>query len=76
MNPNEYGVELCLNITDDNNSLDLDLATEIADYCRLDKEEANKIMKQIRSVVSSWQTLAVKYKIPKAEQDRMKPVFT
>jgi serine/threonine-protein kinase HipA len=35
MNPNEYGAELCLNITDNNNSLDLDLAMEIADYCRL-----------------------------------------
>ena len=65
----------CLNITDENNSLDLDLAIEIADYCRLENKEANKIIKQIRSAISSWKTLAAKYKISKTEQDRMAPAF-
>jgi serine/threonine-protein kinase HipA len=76
MNPNEYGSELCLNITDDNNSLDLDLAMEIADYCRLEAKEANSIIKEIRSAISPWKTLAATYKISKAEQEWMEPAFT
>lgn len=75
MNPNEYGSELCLNITDNNNALDLDLAIEIADYCRLEDKEAKNIVTEIRTTVSSWKTLATKYKITKAEQERMEPAF-
>jgi serine/threonine-protein kinase HipA len=75
MNPNEYGAGLCLNITDDNNALDLDLALEIAGFCRLENKEANRTIKEIRSAISSWKTLAGKYKISKAEQERMEPAF-
>src|SRR5665647_392176 len=76
INPNEYGQGLSLNISLDDNSLDVSVALEVAGYFRLDNKKANQIIKQIKSTVSSWRSLAVKYKIPKAEQDRMSVAFS
>jgi serine/threonine-protein kinase HipA len=76
INPNEYGKELSLNISDTDNSLDLDLALEVAGYFRLSDERANRIVKQILSVVNGWKKNAVKYKIPNTEQERMSVAFT
>jgi serine/threonine-protein kinase HipA len=76
INPNEYGAELCLNINDNSNTLDLDLTLEIADYCRLNQQEAKQIINEVKSAITPWKQLASKYKIPKAEQDRMEAAFT
>jgi serine/threonine-protein kinase HipA len=76
INPNEYGQGLSLNISLDDNSLDLNVALEVAGYFRLDNKKANQIIKHIKSTVISWRALAVKYKIPKAEQDRMSVAFS
>lgn len=76
INPNEYGQGLSLNISLDDNSLDIGLALEVAGYFRLDNKKANQIIEHIKSTVSSWRALAVKYKIPKAEQDRMSVAFS
>ena len=75
VNPNEYGKGLHLNISDKDNSLDLDLALEVAEYFRLDNDKANKIIRQIKKAVASWKDLGVKYRITKAEQDRMAQAF-
>lgn len=75
MNPNEYGHGLHLNISEKDNALNIDLALEVAEYFRLDHVQANKIIKQVRNAVSTWKTIAIKYKIPKAEQDRMAQAF-
>ncbi|HUX84253.1 MAG TPA: HipA domain-containing protein, partial [Chitinophagaceae bacterium] len=76
INPNEYEKELSLNISENDNSLHTDLALEVAGYFRLDNKTANQIIKQIKSKVISWRELAVRYKIPKAEQDRMSVAFS
>jgi serine/threonine-protein kinase HipA len=76
INPNEYGAELCLNINDSSNSLDLNLAMEIADYCRLEQTEAKKIINNIIAAIVPWKELATKYKISKGEQERMEPAFS
>ena len=75
INPNEYGEVLCLNITDDNNSLDLDLALEIAEYCRLTQHEAKNIIEELQKAITPSRKIATQYKISKAEQDRMKYAF-
>jgi serine/threonine-protein kinase HipA len=75
INPNEYGKGLSLNISENDNSLHLELALEVAGYFRLDNKKANQIIKHIKSTVISWRELAAKYKIPKAEQDRMTSAF-
>lgn len=76
INPNEYGTELCLNINDSNNALDLDLAIEIADYCRLGQKEAKKIIDEVIKAILPWKNLARKYKITKTEQERMELAFS
>jgi serine/threonine-protein kinase HipA len=76
INPNEYGQGLSLNISLDDNSLDVSVALEVAGYFRLDNKKANEIIEHIKSTVSSWRAVAIKYKIPKAEQDRMSVAFS
>jgi len=76
INPNEYGNGLSVNISENDNSLDLALALEVAGHFRLDNKKANQIIKRIKSKVTSWRALAVKCKIPKPEQDRMSKAFS
>lgn len=75
INSNEYGKGLSLNISDKDNSLDVDLAMDVAGYFRLQEEKANQIIKQVSNAVSGWKKLAAKYKIPAAEQERMSVAF-
>jgi serine/threonine-protein kinase HipA len=75
INPNEMGTGLSLNISQNDNSLSLDLALEVAEYFRLKKDEAEKIINDIGNKVSDWKIIAGKYDIPKAEQLRMEKAF-
>ncbi len=75
INPNEFGKGLSLNISDSDNALDIDLALEVAGYFRLANERAKQIVMQVTGVVSGWKKLTVKYKISKAEQERMSAAF-
>ncbi len=75
INPNEDGAGLSLNISLDDNSLDLDLAVEVAEYFRLTDEEAIRIIEDIRRSVKSWKSVANKYQLPRSEQELMDKVF-
>jgi serine/threonine-protein kinase HipA len=75
INPNEYGKGLSLNITDSDNSLDLDLAMEVAGYFRLSDDKASQIIQQVSVVVKDWEKVAANYKISNAEQERMSVAF-
>jgi serine/threonine-protein kinase HipA len=75
VNPNEYGKGLHLNISDKDNSLNMDLALEVAEFFRIENDKANLMIRQIKKAVSAWKELAIKYKIPNAEQDRMAQAF-
>ena len=75
INPNEDGAGLSLNISFDDNSLDLDLALEVADYFRLTNEDASKIIEGIKKSVTKWRSVANKYQLPKSEQELMAKVF-
>jgi len=75
INPVETGTGLRLNISENDNSLDLDLAMEVAPFFRLPDKKANQIIEKVKSVVKSWRRVADKYKIPKSEQDRMSGAF-
>lgn len=76
INPNEYGKGLSLNITDSDNSLDLDLAISIAGYFRLSDDKASRIIHQVSAAVKDWKKIAAKHKISNAEQERMSAAFT
>ncbi len=75
INPNEMGTGLSLNISENDNSLDYDLAIEVAEYFRIEKDKAEKIISDIKGKVSEWKTLADKYGISKSEQMVMKKAF-
>jgi serine/threonine-protein kinase HipA len=75
INPNEYGKGLSINITETDNSLDLDLAREVAGYFRLLDEKADGIIQEISTVVKDWKKIAATYKISNAEQKRMSAAF-
>jgi serine/threonine-protein kinase HipA len=75
INPNEDGSGLSLNISLDDNSLDLDLTLEVADYFRLTMENALKKIENIRKFVKNWRSVANKYQLPKSEQELMAKVF-
>ncbi len=75
INPNEYGKGLSLNITDNDNSLDLDLAMEIAGYFRIPDDRASQALKEISTVVKDWKKVAAFYDISNAEQERISSAF-
>ncbi|MDY0081592.1 MAG: HipA domain-containing protein [Ignavibacteriaceae bacterium] len=75
INPNEQGTGLSLNISDTDNSLEYDLTLEVAEYFRLKKVRAEKIIKDIKSKTAEWKSVAKKFGIPKSEQLIMEKAF-
>jgi serine/threonine-protein kinase HipA len=68
VNPIEDGTGLTLNISEDDNSLDVNLALEVAPYFRLSKETAKNIISEIQSIVITWkdvQNITVSLKLSK-----------
>lgn len=69
INPVETGTGLKLNISDEDNSLDLNLAMEVSEFFRLSENEATEILEEILKAVSNWKELAAKYGISRVEQE-------
>ncbi|MDX2432547.1 MAG: HipA domain-containing protein [Bacteroides sp.] len=69
INPIERGMGLKLNISENDNSLDLDLAMEVSEYFRIEKEKANVIKTEVKSAVRNWREIALKYRISKSDQE-------
>lgn len=76
INPNPFGGNLSLNITEDDNSKDLKLVLQTAPYYGLTGAEAREIVDRLQTVVHDrWRFTAEKYKIPRAEQEEMQGAF-
>jgi len=75
LNPNPQGLGLSLNISQEDNRLDLDLAREVAPYFRLDEAAAETIIAQVCATVRNWRKYASHLGIPRSEQDEMAPTF-
>jgi serine/threonine-protein kinase HipA len=75
INPDEHGMGLKLNISEDDNSLDFELALSVAKYFGLDNQKTNSILSEIKKVVSSWQHVASKYGISRSEQELVATAF-
>ncbi|GHT51361.1 hypothetical protein AGMMS49982_08590 [Bacteroidia bacterium] len=75
INPNPYRGGLKLNISAHDNSLNPDLAAEVAPFFRLTDKKAAEIIQNIINVVSKWREVATKYKISREEQERMSAAF-
>lgn len=75
INPVETGTGLRLNISENDNSLDPDLAMEVSPFFRLNEKQASQIISKVKASVQNWRSVADRYKIPKKEQDRMSGAF-
>ena len=75
VNPVTPANGLYLNITDDDNSLDYDLAMDAIDFFQLGKEEAETIKDEVLTVVSNWEAVAKDISISRSEQQLMASAF-
>ncbi|TVQ83246.1 MAG: HipA domain-containing protein [Bacteroidetes bacterium] len=75
LNPVETGSGLKLNISEIDNSLDLNLALDVHEYFRLSYKEAKEIVSHIQAVVRSWPQKAKGLKISRREQEIKQMTF-
>jgi len=76
INPNESGTALSLNISETDNSLDVQLALSVTDYFRLDKDKADAIINEVANAVSNWKSVAKDIGLSRAEQDNVARAFS
>jgi serine/threonine-protein kinase HipA len=69
INPVETGAGLKLNISENDNALDLQLAMDVHEYFRLDYQKAKDIMIQVQTAVCRWRKKADALKISKTDQE-------
>lgn len=59
-----------------NSSIDFDLAVSAAPYYEVTRQQAGKVVNEIKSIVKeNWRNLAKKYGISRGEIERMEPAF-
>lgn len=75
INPNPNGDGLKLNISESDNSQDLELVRGVAEYFRLKPSKADLIIQEVVEVVQSWRTVASSLKISSSEQNYMERAF-
>lgn len=67
INPVATGTGLQLNVSENDNTLDLKLALEVAPYFRLKDKEAKQIIEEVKKAVGQWFNLSEKIRIPRNE---------
>jgi serine/threonine-protein kinase HipA len=75
VNPIYFGTGLSLNISETDNSLNFDLAREVAKYFRISSASARGIITNTQKAVKKWTQIANKFQIPSKEQDLMASAF-
>ncbi len=69
INPVENGSGLKLNISENDNSLDINLAIEVREFFRLKEDRAKEIISEVKSAVRNWRDIATKYGISRSDQE-------
>ena len=75
INPNPRGNGLTLNVSEDDNSLDPELALSAAIHFRLKPKESEAILNRIRTEITGWAAIASKYGLSRREQETIAPAF-
>ena len=75
VNPNPDGNVLSLNINDSDNSLDFDLAIDSAPYFDIRKDDASKMINEMKFRIASWSYIAQSLGISRAEIGMMERCF-
>jgi serine/threonine-protein kinase HipA len=68
LNPNEQGQGLTLNITEDDNALDLTLALGVAKYFRLTERRAQQVLQEVQTAISQWDQRAERLGISRSDR--------
>lgn len=77
VNPIPYGEYLSLNVSEEDNTIDFDLAIDTAGYYGISDKEAKKIVEEISANVrDNWERIAVLYKLSRDSIERMRPAFS
>ncbi|HCS20228.1 MAG TPA: toxin HipA [Bacteroidetes bacterium] len=76
LNPVETGTGLSLNISESDNSLDLQLAMQVSSFFRLSENRANEIIKEVLVAVKGWRDLAKNLGIPNSECETKSKAFS
>ena len=69
INPIETGAGLKLNISYEDNSLDLNLAMDVSEFFRLTEKRATEIIEEVLNAVGNWKEIAIKYGMSRVEQE-------
>lgn len=75
VNPFPNGIGLTLNISEDDNSLNLDLALSVIENFRLKKAEAKEIIEKTKAAVRNWRKFADEMRLSRTEQTKMEGAF-
>ena len=75
MNPNEMGIGLTLNISENSNDLDTALAIETAHLYQLKRESAVSLVTEMKQKIANWRTIAAKLGIGNSEIEQVKRAF-
>jgi len=77
VNPIPSGDRLSLNVSEYDNSIDLSLATEVAEYFGLTKDEARNTSAAICETVNkNWVRIAERYSLSRGAVEYMRPAFS
>lgn len=75
INPDENGTGLKLNISEDDNSLDFDLALSVAPFFRVSGAKSESILNEIAASVANWKKVASDCGISRSEQELVAHAF-
>ena len=74
VNPVPYGDELSLNVDENNNSIDIELALNTATRFGITEEDAKRYANDILTTVrDNWEKIARKYGLPHGQIEEMRP---
>lgn len=76
INPIPLSTGLHLNISEQSNALELDLAREVAEKFRVNKDRREAIINKVTKAVSHWREIAIRIGISRGEMQSMESAFT
>lgn len=77
VNPVPEGDELSLCVNEDDATISLDLALEIAPYCGIKAKDATAMAEEILKIVrKNWSRLATECGLSRNAQEYMRPAFS
>lgn len=76
VNPNPEGDVLSLNVDENNNLIDFEVALDVASTFEISEKQAKIYLEEITCIVeNNWRILAKKYGLVRGEIERMSPAF-